>query len=75
MTGLQHSYTLRAITRREVDIPSTIASFDSVEGLAEAFDGLEAIIHLATDPSPDAPWGNNINATHNVRSLRTGGRK
>ena len=70
MAGLQHDYALRAITRREVDFASTIASFDSVEGLAEAFHGLEAIIHLGADPSPDAPWDsirdNNINATYNV---------
>ena len=56
MAGVQHDYALRAVTRREVDFASTIASFDSVEGLAEAFDGLEAIIHLGADPSPDAPW-------------------
>ena len=70
MAGLQHDYALRAVTRREVDFASTIASFDSVEGLAEAFHGLEAIIHLGADPSPDAPWDsirdNNINATYNV---------
>ncbi|MEE2833384.1 MAG: hypothetical protein VYD18_13585, partial [Candidatus Latescibacterota bacterium] len=64
MTGLQHNYTLRAITRWETDIPSTIASFDSVEGLTEAFDGLEAIIHLAANPSPAAPVGQHPGQQH-----------
>ena len=70
MEGLKDDYTLRAITRREVDFPSTIAALDNVNSIVKAFDGLEVVIHLGADPSPRAPWesirDNNIEATYNV---------
>lgn len=70
LDGLKNDYEVRAITRREVDFPSTIASLDDIDSIAKAFDGLEAIIHLGADPSPKAPWesirDNNIDATYNV---------
>lgn len=70
MKGLAEDYHLRAITRRAVDMASTIVSFDSIDALAEAFHGLEAVIHLGANPSPGASWEsileNNIDATHNT---------
>lgn len=68
--GLKDDYEVRAITRREVDFPSTVVTLDDIDAIAEAFDGLEAIIHLGADPSPGSPWesirDNNIDATYNV---------
>lgn len=68
--GLAEDYHLRTITRRAVDVDSTIVSFDNINALVEALHGLEALIHLAADPSPAASWesirDNNFEATHNV---------
>ena len=70
MKGLAEDYNVRAITRRAVDMTSTIVAFDSIDALTEAFQELEVVIHLGANPSPGAPWEsileNNIDATHNV---------
>ncbi|MEE2752726.1 MAG: NAD(P)-dependent oxidoreductase [Candidatus Latescibacterota bacterium] len=70
LAGLRDDYDLRAITRRQTDIPSTIVAFDNPVGLVKAFNGLDAIIHLGANPSPGAEWNNvrdnNIDATYNV---------
>ncbi len=70
LKGLAEDYHLRAITRRSVDLPSTVVSFDDIDALTEAFQGLEALIHLGANPSPSASWEsileNNIDATHNA---------
>ncbi|MSR84243.1 MAG: NAD(P)-dependent oxidoreductase [Candidatus Latescibacteria bacterium] len=56
MKGLEQEYQLKAFTRRPVDFPSTIVNFEKAAQVRGAFAGLEAIIHLAADPSPAAPW-------------------
>ncbi len=56
MEGLADGYELTAFTRREVDFPSQIVNFDKVGEVAGAFAGLDAVIHLAADPSPMAAW-------------------
>lgn len=70
MQSLKDEYDVRAITRRAVEISSSIVSFDNPDGLSEAFHGLEAIIHLGANPSPGAAWDsvrdNNSDATYNV---------
>ena len=70
MEGLREDYSVRAITRRAVDMPSTVVAFDDIEALTGAFEGVEALIHLGANPSPDASWKsiveNNIDATHNT---------
>ncbi|HAA77382.1 TPA: NAD(P)-dependent oxidoreductase [Candidatus Latescibacteria bacterium] len=68
--GLRDEYDLTALTRREVDFPSTVVSLNDREALAEALSGIEALIHLGADPSPTSGWesirDNNIDATYNV---------
>jgi len=56
MEGLADGYELTAFTRREVDFPSKIVHFDKAGEVAGAFAGLDAVIHLAADPSPMAAW-------------------
>lgn len=56
MKGLGQEYQLKAFTRRPVDFPSAIVNFEQAAQVRGAFAGLEAIIHLAADPSPAAPW-------------------
>jgi nucleoside-diphosphate-sugar epimerase len=56
MQGLADDYELTAFTRRAVEFPSTIVNFDKPDEVAGAFTGLDAVIHLAADPSPMADW-------------------
>ena len=56
MEGLADGYELTAFTRREVDFPSKIVHFDKAGEVAGAFAGLDAVIHLAADPSPMTAW-------------------
>jgi len=58
LDGLKDEYDITAFTRRPVDFPSSQVNFDRAGEVEGAFDGLEAVIHLAADPSPDAPWEN-----------------
>ena len=56
MEGLADSYALTAFTQREVDFPSMIVNFDKAREVEGAVTGLDAVIHLAADPSPMAAW-------------------
>ena len=56
MEGLADSYALTAFTQREADFPSMIVNFDKAREVEGAFTGLDAVIHLAADPSPMATW-------------------
>ncbi|NKB65665.1 MAG: NAD-dependent epimerase/dehydratase family protein [Candidatus Latescibacteria bacterium] len=56
MDGLGDQYQFKAFTRRPVDFPSTLVNFDRAAEVEGAFEGLDAVIHMAADPSPMAPW-------------------
>ena len=56
LDGLKSEYELTAFSRRKVDFPTNIVNFDCPEEVMGKFEGLDAIIHLAADPSPLAPW-------------------
>ena len=56
MEGLADSYALTAFTQREADSPSMIVNFDKAREVEGVFTGLDAVIHLAADPSPMAAW-------------------
>jgi NAD+ dependent glucose-6-phosphate dehydrogenase len=47
-----------------------VADVTDSDDVREAMDGVGAVVHLAGDPRPEAPWGsvlrNNIDGTHNV---------
>ena len=67
MKGLEGGYELTPFTRRPVDFPSTIVNFDSAAEVEGAFQGLDAVIHLAADPSPVADWERI--RTHNIEAM------
>ena len=65
MAGLADNYEIVPFTRRKVEFPSTIVNFDREEEVQGAFEGIEAVIHLAADPSPMGTW-ESIHA-HNIQ--------
>lgn len=67
MKGLEADYELMPFTRRPVDFPSTIVHFDSAGEVEGAFQNLDAVIHLAADPSPSADWERI--RTHNIDAM------
>ncbi|MFC6731647.1 MULTISPECIES: NAD-dependent glucose-6-phosphate dehydrogenase Azf [unclassified Haladaptatus] len=54
----------------EVDHEYVVADITDEEAIREAVEGVSAIIHLAGDPRPEAPWDsvlrNNIDGTQNI---------
>ena len=68
--GLADRYSIHAFTLAPQEFPSTEADISDLTALTGAFDGLDAVIHLAGDPSPAARWDsvlkNNIVGTYNV---------
>jgi len=60
----------RAQTADAPDIPTTVADASNFDAIRPAFDGMDAVIHLAADAGMHAPWAsvlpNNIIATYNV---------
>ena len=67
MAGLADRYELKAFSRREVDFPTTLVHFDQPAQVEGAFEGLDAVIHLAADPSPMAPWASV--REHNIEAM------
>jgi NAD+ dependent glucose-6-phosphate dehydrogenase len=74
--GLSDKYTFTLFDIREMPqsssggLKSLRVDLSRAEDVAGIFNGLDAIIHLAANPSPQAPWenvlSNNIMATYNV---------
>lgn len=60
----------RAQTADAPDIPTTVADVSNFATIRPAFDGMDAVVHLAADAGMHAPWEsvlpNNIVATYNV---------
>jgi nucleoside-diphosphate-sugar epimerase len=63
-------YELVSLTRRPVEFPSRIADVADLDALLPTFAGIDAVVHLAGDPSPSARWEsvlrNNVVGTYNV---------
>jgi len=69
--GLSEQHELTSFTLEEnQELGSTKMDLSKSAEVVGKFSGLDALIHLAADPSPDAPWEsvqpNNIEATYNV---------
>ena len=67
MEGLANEYELMAFTRREVDFASAIVNFENAAEVEGSFAGLDAVIHLAADPSPLATW--EAVREHNIEAM------
>lgn len=64
-------YDLSGIDRVDVDsVPMTVADIADLNDILPAFDGIDAVVHLGADPSPQASWesvlSSNIVGTRNV---------
>ena len=68
--NLSAGYEISSFTMRPAEFPSTVADLSKAAEVSGLFTGLDAVIHLAADPSPSAPWEsvreNNIEATYRV---------
>ena len=64
-------YELNGIDRVDVDgTVLTVADIANLNDILPAFEGIEAVVHLGADPSPQASWesvlSSNIVGTRNV---------
>jgi nucleoside-diphosphate-sugar epimerase len=52
------------------DVPTTVADVSDYDAILPAFEGMDAVVHLAANPATTTPWPdvlkNNVTATHNV---------
>ncbi|WP_336360811.1 NAD-dependent glucose-6-phosphate dehydrogenase Azf [Haladaptatus sp. ZSTT2] len=72
--GIADKYEWRLLDREpptgEVDHEYVVADITDEEAIREAVEGVGAIIHLAGDPRPEAPWDsvlqNNIDGTQTI---------
>ncbi|WP_338727206.1 NAD-dependent glucose-6-phosphate dehydrogenase Azf [Haladaptatus sp. DJG-WS-42] len=72
--GIADTYEWRLLDREpptgEVDHEYVVADITDEEAIREAVEGVGAIIHLAGDPRPEAPWDsvlqNNIDGTQTI---------
>ena len=59
---------LRLLTRAPIEAPSHVADIAELDAIAPAFAGVEAVIHLAAESSPQAAWSELVGP--NVIGLR-----
>ena len=68
--GLQGELQIKSFTLGPSEFESTEVDLSNAAAVEGIFVGLDAVIHLAADPSPSAPWEsvreNNIEATFQV---------
>jgi nucleoside-diphosphate-sugar epimerase len=49
-------YELHALTRRPADFPSHVADIANLDAILPAFDGMDAVVHLAASVAVESPW-------------------
>ncbi|HEX3721498.1 MAG TPA: NAD(P)-dependent oxidoreductase, partial [Nitrolancea sp.] len=63
-------YELHALTLEPADFPSTVANIVDLDAILPAFEGMDAVVHLAASIQVDTPWEdilpNNLIGTYNV---------
>jgi nucleoside-diphosphate-sugar epimerase len=63
-------YELSYLTLEPEQFPSTVADIADLDAIQPAFEGMDAVVHLAASPSVETPWEeilhNNIIGTRNV---------
>lgn len=74
INNLGDKYEFSSVDLREADgVKSTVANIRDFDSIAPAFEGIDTVIHLAADPSPDGSWESNLQnnfiATYNVFEL------
>ena len=68
---LGSDYELSSLDLKPADgVPSTVASLDDYDGMRQAFEGIDTVVHLAADRAAYATWEsvlpNNLVGTYNV---------
>jgi nucleoside-diphosphate-sugar epimerase len=67
---LADRYDLRLLTRQPAEFPSHVADIADLDAIAPAFEGVDAVVHLAAAANGDDPWEeilrSNIAGTYNV---------
>lgn len=67
---LADRYDLHSLTHRPADFPSHVADITNLDAIQPAFDGMDAVVHLAATISVTSPWEevlpNNLVGTYNV---------
>jgi nucleoside-diphosphate-sugar epimerase len=67
---LSDRYDLRSLTRRPRDFPSHVADIADLEAILPAFEGIDAVVHLAASSAISSDWDNvlssNVVGTYNV---------
>lgn len=63
-------YELSALTREPAEFPSHVADIADLDAIQPAFEGMDAVIHLAASAAVSTPWDNilhnNLIGTYNV---------
>jgi nucleoside-diphosphate-sugar epimerase len=54
--GLADRHELRALTHHPADIPSVVGDIADIESIRPAFDGIDAVVHLAGNSHVTASW-------------------
>ncbi len=71
---LGERYDLRALTLTPQDFPSHVADIADLEAIQPAFEGVDAVVHLAASPAVETPWEeilpNNLIGTYSAGSRR-----
>jgi NAD+ dependent glucose-6-phosphate dehydrogenase len=67
---LGDQYAFSALARRPVAFPTHVGDITDLESILPAFEGMDAVVHMAANPSPSGAWDqvlpNNIVGTYNV---------
>jgi NAD+ dependent glucose-6-phosphate dehydrogenase len=70
MDRLGDRYEFSGLTRSPTDFPTHIGDVADLESILPAFAGIDAVVHMAANPSPKAEWDSvfsaNIGGTYNV---------
>lgn len=63
-------YAFSGLSRRNAGFPTHIADITDLDAIQPAFENIDAVVHMAADPSPSAAWNSvlpaNIAGTYNV---------
>ncbi len=67
---LSDVYDLHYLTHHPADFPSTVADITDLAAIQPAFEGMDAVVHLAASAAVETPWEdilpNNLIGTYNV---------
>ncbi len=67
---LANRFDLVYLTHRQQPFPSHVADIADLDAIRPAFEGIDAVVHLAASPAVETPWDdilpNNIVGTRNV---------